>query len=103
MVENVFNILIEQHLIREIQVQEVIPTKGKPAKMEGGSSTVWIVNLGINNDQIEVLEAARGGPREWASLDSLTRWLKAHGVEEYRAIFRTPKDNQMDLDFVAKE
>jgi len=103
MIENVFKVLIEQQLIRDIQVQEVLPTKGKPAKMEWGSSTVWIVKLGINDDQVAILEAVRGGAREWASLDNLTRWLKTHGVEEYRVNFLTPDDSQINLDLVVED
>lgn len=103
MIESVFRVLLDQQLIREILVQEVIPTKGKPAKKEGGSSTVWIVRFGINNDQIAILEAARGGPREWASLDSLTRWLKIHEIEEYRVNFLTPDDTQMSLNLAIED
>ena len=103
MIESVFKVLLEQQLIRDVQVQEVLPTKGKPAKKEGGSSTVWIVKLGINDNQAEILEAARGGPREWASLDNLTRWLKTHGIEEFRVNFSTSNDTQMSLDLIMED
>lgn len=103
MIESVFKVLLEQQLIRDVQVREVLPTKGKPAKKEGGSSTVWIVKFGINDDQVAILEAVRGGAREWASLDNLTRWLKTHGVEEYRVNFLTPDDSQMNLDLVVED
>lgn len=103
MVESVFRVLLDQHLIRDVQVQEVLPTKGKPAKKERGTSMVWIVKLSINDNQVEILEAARGGPREWASLDNLTRWLKTYGIEEYRVNFLTSNDTQMMLDLIMED
>ena len=101
MVESVFKVLLEQHLIRDVRVQEVLPTKGKPAKKELGTSTVWIIKLDINENQVDVLEAARGGPREWACLDNLSKWLKNHRIEEYRVNFLSQDENQMILDFVS--
>lgn len=101
MIENVFKVLIEQQIIKNVQVQEVLPTKGKPAKKEFGASTVWIIKLNINENQVDVFEAARGGPREWASLDNLSKWLKNHGIEEYHVNFLSQDENQMILDFVS--
>ena len=83
MYENVLKAFLKQGLISEILVCETFPSKGKPAKKDLGTTTVWIIKCKFDNNQMSILEAARGGPREWASLDNLNNWLKECGVTNY--------------------
>jgi len=83
MVENVFKVLLGQKLVTAVQLEEAIPSKGKPAKKRGPLSTIWVVRFVVNNKQVEILESMRGGPREWASLDKLNKWLRSNGIPKY--------------------
>lgn len=80
--ESAFKGILQQGIITHIEVAEALPSKGKPAQKELGSTTVWIVKIHLGGKEL-ILESTRGGPREWASLDSLDKWLKGHGVINY--------------------
>jgi hypothetical protein len=82
MIESVFKNCLEQNIIESIEVQEVLPSKGKPARKITGSATVWIVKFAVGEKQM-TLESARGGSREWASLSNLDKWLKSCGIKSY--------------------
>ncbi|GBD97851.1 MAG TPA: hypothetical protein ENG83_00150 [Nitrospirae bacterium] len=92
MVESVFKELLQQNLITDIHVIETLPNKGKPAQKIAGSTTVWIIKFYYGDSQSSLLEAARGGPREWASLDSLSNLLRVCGVEKYQVHFSPERD-----------
>lgn len=83
MVESVFIDMLRKGIITNIGIEETIPSKGKPALKEVGAISVWIVRIILNNDEVLTLESARGGPREWASLDSLNKWLRSCDVSKY--------------------
>lgn len=99
MLESVFKGLIHQKLITDIHVIEALPSKGKPAKKEVGSKSVWIVKSLYGDNQSELVEAARGGPREWASLDNLSNWLRACGVKEFQVIYAAAYDRLPQQSF----
>jgi len=88
MTESVFKEMLRNRVVSDVSVQEIIPSKGKPAKKADGSKTVWIVNVSLNDRRSLFLESARGGAREWASLDNLDKWLKSCGVERYSITHR---------------
>jgi len=82
MKENAFKEIIQHGIIPSIVAQEAIPRKGKPAQKPPGSKTVYILIIRLG-DKESILEAARGGPREWSSLDKLDQWLKANGISSF--------------------
>jgi len=86
MVESVFIEMLQKGIVNQVMVNESLPSKGKPAKKIPGTSTVWTVRIGLNNGEIVMLESARGGNREWASLDNLTKWLRSLGVSQYSVV-----------------
>lgn len=82
MLESVFRKLLEQSLVSAVEVLPVVAAKGKPARRSRGRELVWSVRIHpLSGRGVEFIEAARGGPREWASLDRLIRWLSTCGVE----------------------
>ena len=102
MIESVFKDLLQQNTITKIHVLETLPSKGKPAQKQAGSKTVWIVKFFYGDNQSSLLEAARGGPREWASLDNLSNWLRACGLKKYQVSFSSENDRlpQQAFEFV---
>ena len=82
MVENVFKDFVKVGIIKEIIIKETAPNKGKPAQRDRGATMIYVVSINLNNEEI-IIDSARGGPREWASLDSLDKWLKGCGVIQY--------------------
>ncbi len=92
MQESVFKNFIQQNLITDIQVLETLPSKGKPAQKKISSTTVWIIKFFYGDNKVSVLESDRGGPREWASLDKLIRWLRACGVKKCEINFSLEYD-----------
>ncbi len=66
----------------QVFIQETLPIKGKPAQKKPGLRTVYIVKIALHGKEL-LLESSRGGPREWASLDKLAKWLKSYGIEDY--------------------
>lgn len=102
MIESVFKDLLKQTLITDIYVLETLPSKGKPAQKKTGSTTVWIIKFIYGDNQSSLLEAARGGPREWASLDNLSNWMRACGVKKYQVSFSYEYDRlpQQAFEFV---
>lgn len=66
----------------QVIIQEALPAKGKPAQKNPGTRTVYIVRIALCEKEL-LLESSRGGPREWASLDKLAKWLKSYGVDDY--------------------
>ena len=103
MIESVFKDLLQKNLITDIIVLRTVPSKGKPAQKQSGSKTVWIVSFSYGDSQQSVLEASRGGPREWASLSNLSKWLEDAGVEKYQVDFSIDYDRlpQPTLEFVS--
>ncbi len=99
MLESVFKGLIQQSLISGIQVIEALPSKGKPAKKEVGSKSVWIVKSLYGDNQSDFLKSARGGPREWASLDNLSNWLRTCGVKEFKVKYASEYDRLPQQSF----
>jgi hypothetical protein len=83
MQENVFRLLAEKALMRQVNVVETRAVKGKPSQRSGGGGRVWTIEVELENGQKEALESSRGGLREWASLDNLNRWLATLGVVTY--------------------
>lgn len=83
MIESVFRIMLDQNLIAAVHLEEAVPSKGKPAKRQEPFSSIWIVRIVMGNGQVGILESARGGAREWASLDKLNRWLRRLGIDKY--------------------
>lgn len=83
MIESVFRDMVKNRLIKDLLIEETLPRKGKPALKETGTTTVWVVNVLLSDDTSFLLESARGGAREWASLSNLDKWLKACGVLRY--------------------
>jgi hypothetical protein len=83
MTESVFRMMLEQKLITAVHLEEAVPSKGKPAKRQEPFTSIWIVRIVLGNGQDGILESARGGAREWASLDKLNRWLRGLGIEKY--------------------
>lgn len=82
MIESVFREIIKQSTVTSVQIQEVLPSKGKPAKNKEKGATVWIVIVCLGEEHL-TLESARGGAREWASLNNLDKWLRSFGIESY--------------------
>ncbi len=99
MQESVFKELLHQDLITDIHVTEALPNKGKPAQKTAGSTTVWTIKFYYGDSQSSLLEAVRGGPREWASLDSLSNFLRACGVERYQVHFSPERDRLPQQSF----
>lgn len=81
--ESVLNIFLEKNLIRSIEIIEKTPSKGKRALRTNGIGVVWVLNLTLIDGKSDTLVSARGGAREWASLDSLTHWLRKRGLNRY--------------------
>ncbi len=102
MIESVFKDFLQQNSITDIHVLEAFPSKGKPAQKQVGSTTVWIIKYFYGDNQSSFLEAARGGPREWASLDSLSNWLRACGGEKFQVNYLSENDRipQESFEFV---
>ncbi len=104
MVESAFRELLSENSITDITVEEAFPSKGKPAKKRVGgnaSNTVWIVKIRLGEDKVFLLESARGGAREWASLDNLNKWLTSHGVPKYLVSISSPANPlQYDLELL---
>lgn len=101
MKESVFRMMLDQKLITAVHLDEAVPSKGKPAKRQGPFSSVWVVRIVMGNGQVGILESARGGAREWASLDKLNRWLKGMGIAKYD-VYSLRQQNavlQQALDF----
>jgi hypothetical protein len=82
MKESVFKELIREGVHLKVIIQESLPSKGKPAQKNLGSKTIYIVKIMLREKETP-LESARGGPREWASLDKLAKWLKTYGIVNY--------------------
>jgi len=83
MTESVFRIMLDQKQIIAVHLDEAVPSKGKPAKRRGPASSIWVVRIVMGNGQVGILESARGGAREWASLDKLNKWLRGLGIDKY--------------------
>lgn len=84
MQEPVFKELLGLAAVREIRICPGPAFKGKPARQRStteSNATIWRVLIGVGQKD-EFLEAARGGPREWASLDRLVAWLRDKGVKQ---------------------
>ncbi len=73
---------IKEGIPLKVFIKEVLPIKGKPSQKSPGSKTVYVVNISFGEKEV-ILESARGGPREWASLDKLSKWLKKYGIVNY--------------------
>ena len=100
MKETVLKELIKEGVHLKIFIQEALPSKGKPAQKNLGSKTIYIVKISLGEKESR-LESARGGPREWASLDKLAKWLKGHGVVDYTIrLADTQELLQQNLAFV---
>jgi len=80
--ESVLKEFVQQGIHMQVLIQEAFPIKGKPAQKNLGSKTVYIVKI-VLGGKGTLLESARGGPREWASLDKLAKWLKLFGIRNY--------------------
>lgn len=102
MQESVFKSLLQKNLISGISVLKTVPSKGKPAQKQTSSKTVWIVRVFYGDNQSSIVEASRGGPREWASLDSLHNWLMSCGGQKYQVDISTDYDRlpQQTFEFV---
>jgi hypothetical protein len=100
MQETAFRQLLQRRIIREVEVCETYPTKGKPARKDIGSTSVWVLKLFLNEHQFAYLESARGGPREWASLDNLNKWLRALGILHYQIHMLPEKDDAMQQELI---
>lgn len=86
MIESVFIEMLQNGIVNDVTIVETLPSKGKPAKKSPGTTTVWTVKIVLNNDEVVTLESARGGNREWASLDNLTKWLRTIGISKYSVL-----------------
>ena len=73
---------IKEGVHLKVFIQEALPIKGKPSQKSPGSKTVYIVRISLGEKEV-ILESTRGGPREWASLDKLSKWLKKYGIVNY--------------------
>jgi uncharacterized protein (DUF342 family) len=73
---------IKEGVQLKVFIQEALPIKGKPSQKSPGSKTVYIVKISLGEKEV-ILESTRGGPREWASLDKLSKWLKKYGIINY--------------------
>ena len=73
--------MLSEGVVHSVIVRETEPSKGKP--LQGGTTSIWTVILQLNTGGEVAVEASRGGPREWASLDRLNAWLRSLGVSEY--------------------
>lgn len=96
----VFRDLLASGAISEVSVVRAHARKGKPAMRDGGGGLVWLVRISIGNREM-FLEAARGGAREWASLDKLLQWLNSSGVvtNEIKIQGEFSASLQKDLEF----
>lgn len=81
--------LISQGLVKSVRVTEGLPSKGK-ALLSSKSKHIWTVTIVLVSGNESQLTSTRGSPREWASLDRLTEWLKAIGFSSYQV-------NHMDV------
>ncbi len=82
MTVNVLKEMMNQGIKPVMRVEEVIPSKGKPAQKAPGSTTVFIIKVSIDGNESD-LESSRGGPREWSDLNKLVKWLKSMGIHDY--------------------
>ena len=73
--------MLSEGIVQNVLIRETEPSKGKP--LQGGTSSIWTITLQLNTGREVQVEASRGGPREWASLDRLNAWLRIMGVSEY--------------------
>lgn len=87
--QELFTELVSQGLIQAVHVTEGLPSKGK-ALTSSSNKHVWTVTVVLINGSESLLLSTRGSPREWASLDRLTEWLKAIGLSNYQV-------NQMEI------
>jgi hypothetical protein len=93
MTENVLKELIAQGLSPQVIVEEAIPSKGKPARKAPGSITIFIVNIHLEGKE-SVVEASRGGPREWSDFNKLVKWLKGLGIHNYKVNLSDPEEER---------
>lgn len=77
--------LLSQDLIKEIEVHETSPSKGKPLC---GEKNIWILLFTLSNGNRITLLSSRGTQREWASLDTLNDWLKTNGISSYKIVHK---------------
>ncbi len=82
--------LISQGLDPQAIIDEVIPSKGKPAQKTPGSTTVYIVKIRLR-DKESVVESSRGTPREWSDFNTLVKWFKSMGIHDYRGTLSNPE------------
>jgi len=96
----VFQSLLASGAISGVAIVRAQARKGKPAMREGGGGLVWVVRVSIGEREM-FLEAARGGAREWASLDKLLQWLAMSGViaNEMKVHAEFSASLQKDLEF----
>jgi len=87
MMQGTFIELLSQGLIDKIEVHETTPSKGKPRDV---GNDIWILVIILLNGNVTKLLSSRGSQREWASLDTLSGWLKANGISKYQ-IFHKEK------------
>ena len=91
MTVNVLKELINQGIKPVMRVEEVIPSKGKPAQKAPGSTTVFIIKISIGDNE-SILEASRGGPREWSDFNKLVKCLKSMGIHDYKVSLSNPEE-----------
>ena len=82
MKESVLKEFIKQGVHLKVIIHKALPIKGKPSQKSPGSKTVYIVKISLGEKEV-ILESARGGPREWASLDKLSKYLKKYDIVNY--------------------
>ena len=82
MLDHVFRAFLESGSVSSVTIIRAVAQKGKPARREGGRGMIWRVRVTVGERQMFV-EAARGGAREWASLDKLCDWLDACGMHAF--------------------
>lgn len=101
MLDHVFRAFVESGSITGVTIVRAAAQKGKPARREGGRGLIWKVRVTVGERQMFV-EAARGGAREWASLDKLCDWLELCGMDafELKICVESFSAAQQDLEFV---
>lgn len=84
--QELFSELISQGLVKSVRVTEGLPSKGK-ALLSSKSKHIWTITVVLISGSESQLLSTRGSPREWASLDRLTEWLRAIGLSSYQVSY----------------
>jgi len=104
MIERVLKMFLEKNIVRSIEICGASPSKGRPAQRDG-KNVIWVLRFELIDGSFEFLESARGGAREWASLDRMVDWIRRLDLVDYpvKLVAGVNEYAQPVLNFSAQE